>query len=74
MHFHGEIALQLYNIVASFIFRLMVIRGDNPTSKDAIKLICLVSLPVTVVSSVRLERIKTINHDFTDSIPHSPRR
>lgn len=48
----GKSSPKLYNIVASFIFRLMVIRGDNPTSKDAIKLICLVSLPVTAVTSV----------------------
>ncbi|GMT01922.1 hypothetical protein PENTCL1PPCAC_24096 [Pristionchus entomophagus] len=46
-----------FTIIASFIFRLMTIRGRAPTTRDVWWLICGLSLPVPVITSVRAERL-----------------
>ncbi|KAF8381304.1 hypothetical protein PRIPAC_70446, partial [Pristionchus pacificus] len=49
--FFGGQSFFIHSIVASFVFRLLVIRGQTPTARQALALFCAISLPDPLVYS-----------------------
>lgn len=48
----SDLCFQFYTVIASFVFRLLVIRGVMPTWRTAVGLICGISLPLPIILTV----------------------